>query len=216
MPPKRNATVVEDINNEPIWFKKFKEEHFARMKEAMEEIKRENQQDYKELHAMIRTLTEMIPRPAVGINSHVANGGQDLIPPLKNSSEKEKKSHIRDIIMNNVVEIDEDRANELLDILKKNYLKACQSFALKDDSNGKTNGEKEWKDLDGEDHVHLVMSTLQKSVKEARELEVLNLSCGLWVVKFLVQPKWSNMLRNRRRNKFACLGKDTEENSSSL
>ncbi|KAL0074304.1 hypothetical protein F4703DRAFT_1935865 [Phycomyces blakesleeanus] len=159
------------------------------MKEAVKEIKHENQQEYKELHAMICTLTEMIPRPAVEINSHVANGGQDLIPPPKNSSEKEKKSHIRDFIMKNVIEINEDRANELLDILKKISLKACQSFALKDDSNDKTNGEKEWKGLDGEDYVHLVMSTLQKSVEETRELEVLNLSRGLWVVEFLVQPK---------------------------
>ncbi|KAL0088872.1 hypothetical protein J3Q64DRAFT_1697151 [Phycomyces blakesleeanus] len=161
MPPKRNATVVEDTNNEPIWFKKFKEEHFARMKEAVKEIKCKNQRD----------------------------------------SEKEKKSDIRDFIMNNVVEIDEDRASKLLYILKKNSLKAYQFFALKDDSNGKANSEKEWKDLDGEDRMHLVMSTLQKLVKEARELEVLNLSCGLWVVEFLVQPKWSNMSRNRRRNK---------------
>ncbi|KAL0081439.1 hypothetical protein F4703DRAFT_1795631 [Phycomyces blakesleeanus] len=150
---------------------------------------------------MICILTETISHPAVEINSHVANGGQDLILPQKNSSEKEKKSDIRDFIMNNVVEIDEDRASKLLYILKKNSLKAYQFFALKDDSNGKANSEKEWKDLDGEDRMHLVMSTLQKLVKEARELEVLNLSCGLWVVEFLVQPKWSNMSRNRRRNK---------------
>ncbi|OAD71675.1 hypothetical protein PHYBLDRAFT_147429 [Phycomyces blakesleeanus NRRL 1555(-)] len=158
-------------------------------------------------------LRAMIPRPAVGINSRAANGGQDLIPPPKNSSEKEK-SH-EDFIMNNVAEITEGRANELLDILKKNSLKACQPFALKDDSNGKSNGEKEWKDLSGEDRVYLVMPTLEKSVEEAGELEALNLSRGLWVVELLVQPKWSNMLRNRRRNKFARLGKDTEENSSS-
>ncbi|KAI8047201.1 hypothetical protein BDF21DRAFT_469520 [Thamnidium elegans] len=107
----------------------------------------------------------------------------------------------QDYLRNNLPEVTEERLEELLSLLKKTSLTTCQSFALTSDESGKSDGEKEWKDLNGDIQMNLLKATLDKTVKDSEELDALYLCRGLWAVEFILQPKWSNMSRNRRNKK---------------
>lgn len=127
-----------------------------------------------------------------------SNSNVEMISQPKATAEKDKKIAVESFIRKRLPEVTEERLEQLLDMLKKNALASCQSFALTNDESGKSNGEKERKDLNGEAQMSLLKATLDKTVEYFDELDVLYLCRGLWAIEFILQPKWSNMSRNRR------------------
>ncbi|KAG2233257.1 hypothetical protein INT48_001706 [Thamnidium elegans] len=160
-PPRKRKDIYLD-NDEPEWFKKFK-----------------NEKDKERHNSIMKGLDEVC----------------GMIQSLDNTNIPQ------DYLRNNLPEVTEERLEELLSLLKKTSLTTCQSFALTSDESGKSDGEKEWKDLNGDIQMNLLTATLDKMVEDFQELDALYLCRGLWAVKFILQPKWSNMSRNRRNKK---------------
>jgi hypothetical protein len=200
---KNNASA----NSEPEWFKKFKDEYFERINEVKEENKIHNQMVIGEIHELKNNIDEVynMMKELKGFNSQTTQqlvaGDLEMIPLPKVSGDKDRIDAIKNIIKLRFSEVTEERLTELLDILKKNALTSCRSFALPYDELENSNGEKEWKQLSGDEHVGMLKSTLDKSIEEASELEVLYLCRRLWAVEFILQPKWSNLSRNRRNKR---------------